>query len=58
MLGPDDTPRSGLFASDGLHLNDQGYEVWKSFIAPWLATVGREASFLTEPVKDDRASVQ
>ena len=30
MLGEDGKPRPELFANDGLHLNDRGYELWTS----------------------------
>ena len=33
MLGTDGRPRAELFRSDGLHLNDKGYALWKSVIA-------------------------
>jgi lysophospholipase L1-like esterase len=36
MLGEDGTPKPGLFAKDGLHLNEAGYEVWTSVVAPHL----------------------
>ena len=29
MLGEDGTPRADLFAEDALHMNRQGYEVWR-----------------------------
>lgn len=34
MLGPDGTPRPGLFVEDGLHLNARGYELWESVVEP------------------------
>lgn len=37
MLGVDGTPKPGLFAKDGLHLNDEGYKVWTSVVAPHLS---------------------
>jgi len=33
---PDKTPDPTLFKSDGLHLNDEGYLVWKKVIDPLL----------------------
>lgn len=36
MLDSDGTPRKDLFMQDGLHLNDKGYELWKSLIRPLL----------------------
>ncbi len=36
MLGEDGKPRRELFRSDGLHLNDKGYALWASLLAPHL----------------------
>jgi lysophospholipase L1-like esterase len=36
MLGADGTPRKELFVADGLHLNAEGYAVWKTAVAPVL----------------------
>jgi lysophospholipase L1-like esterase len=36
MLGRDGTPRPELFGPDGLHMNRQGYELWKDLLAPEL----------------------
>jgi lysophospholipase L1-like esterase len=36
MLGEDGKPRAELFAKDGLHLNDKGYELWASLLKPQL----------------------
>lgn len=36
MLRPDGAPRSELFAEDGLHMNEQGYALWREVIAPYL----------------------
>lgn len=36
MLGQDGMPRPELFGSDGLHMNKQGYSLWKAVIAPYL----------------------
>jgi lysophospholipase L1-like esterase len=36
MLGEDGKPRPELFVADGLHMNDQGYQLWHSIIAPHL----------------------
>lgn len=44
MLGADGKPREELFASDGLHLNDRGYAVWRDVVGPWLATLDIEGS--------------
>jgi lysophospholipase L1-like esterase len=36
MLGPDGKPRAELFRSDGLHMNEKGYEIWNRLLAPQL----------------------
>jgi lysophospholipase L1-like esterase len=36
MLGDDGKPRAELFAGDGLHLNDKGYELWTGVVKPLL----------------------
>ncbi len=36
MLSDDQTPRKELFREDGLHLNEQGYAVWRGALAPML----------------------
>ncbi|MBI1388132.1 MAG: hypothetical protein GC154_06760 [bacterium] len=36
MIGEDGTPRKELFKDDGLHLNDQGYEIWTSIVKATL----------------------
>ena len=36
MLGQDGMPRSELFGPDGLHMNRQGYSLWREVIAPYL----------------------
>ncbi len=36
MLGTDGKPRPELFKSDGLHLNHEGYLVWKKAVQPFL----------------------
>lgn len=36
MLGRDGRPRPELFGSDGLHLNKEGYSLWKSVIASYI----------------------
>jgi lysophospholipase L1-like esterase len=43
MLGPDGTPRPEIFADDELHLNDAGYAVWDSVVAPTLAAACGDA---------------
>ena len=34
MLGPDGKPRPELFGRDKLHMNREGYDVWKAAVAP------------------------
>lgn len=36
MLNDEGTPDSSLFVSDGLHLNENGYELWTSILLPVL----------------------
>jgi lysophospholipase L1-like esterase len=36
MLGEDGKPKPELFAPDGLHLSEKGYEVWSSLLKPHL----------------------
>jgi lysophospholipase L1-like esterase len=36
MIGDDGRPKPELLASDGLHLSEQGYEVWSSLVRPHL----------------------
>lgn len=36
MLGADGQPRADLFQADGLHMNEQGYAIWKQVIGPLL----------------------
>ena len=36
MLGADGQPRRELFAADMLHLNADGYAVWRPLVAPFL----------------------
>lgn len=36
MLGEDGRPRRELFAGDGLHLSEKGYEVWAEVMRPML----------------------
>ncbi|GMU91006.1 MAG: hypothetical protein AMXMBFR4_00640 [Candidatus Hydrogenedentota bacterium] len=40
MLGDDGKPRADLFLEDGLHLNENGYKLWTSILAPKLAVAG------------------
>jgi lysophospholipase L1-like esterase len=36
MLGTDGQPQPGLFLEDRLHMNDQGYALWRAIVAPHL----------------------
>lgn len=36
MLSPEGLPRPELFVSDQLHLNAQGYALWRSVVGPYL----------------------
>jgi len=36
MLGWDDKPRAELLVADGLHLTEQGYDLWSFLIRPFL----------------------
>ncbi|WP_149195929.1 SGNH/GDSL hydrolase family protein [Luteimonas suaedae] len=36
MLGADGQPRPELFTEDALHMNAQGYALWRDIIAPYL----------------------
>lgn len=36
MIGNDRKPRREFFAEDGLHLNDNGYELWTELVRPFL----------------------
>ena len=37
MMGADGRPRPELFRGDQLHLNDDGYRLWRSVIGAQLA---------------------
>lgn len=36
MLGWDEKPRKELYAADGLHLSEQGYQLWTTLLRPFL----------------------
>lgn len=36
MIAPDGKPDESLFADDGLHLNEKGYQLWTSVLQPKL----------------------
>ena len=37
MLGWDEKPRPELYQADGLHLSEQGYQLWTTLLRPFLA---------------------
>ena len=37
MLGWDERPRPELYRADGLHLSEQGYQLWTTLLRPFLA---------------------
>ena len=37
MLGDDGQPVPGLFIEDGLHLSEEGYDLWTRILKPYLA---------------------
>jgi len=36
MLGPDGQPKPNIFVADRLHMNAQGYAIWREAVAPYL----------------------
>jgi lysophospholipase L1-like esterase len=36
MLGPDGEPKPDIFVEDRLHMNDKGYAIWRTAVAPYL----------------------
>lgn len=36
MLGPDGQPKPDIYVADRLHMNDQGYAIWKEIVGPYL----------------------
>ncbi|MDQ3667621.1 MAG: SGNH/GDSL hydrolase family protein [Acidobacteriota bacterium] len=36
MLGKDGNPRAELFVEDRLHMNEAGYTLWRSIVAPYV----------------------
>jgi lysophospholipase L1-like esterase len=41
MLGPTGLPRGELFQSDGLHMNAQGYAIWRGLLQPLVSAQPR-----------------
>lgn len=41
MLGPDGRPREELFQADRLHLNAQGYALWRDLLQPIVSATAR-----------------
>jgi lysophospholipase L1-like esterase len=41
MLGPTGVPRGELFQSDGLHMNAQGYAIWRGLLQPLVSAQPR-----------------
>jgi lysophospholipase L1-like esterase len=39
MLGKDGKPRPELFGPDKLHMNREGYDLWKSVVAPYFSPI-------------------
>lgn len=38
MIGPDGRPRSELFGSDSLHMNHNGYAIWRGMLLPIVSS--------------------
>lgn len=38
MIGPNGRPRSELFVSDSLHMNQKGYAIWRSVLSPIVSS--------------------
>ena len=36
MLGSDGKPLPGIFLADGLHMNTNGYAIWREYLLPFL----------------------
>ena len=36
MLGPNGSPKPDIFREDGLHMNANGYAIWKETVGPYL----------------------
>lgn len=42
MLGDDGLPRPNIFLNDRLHMNEQGYAIWKRVVEPFLGPPDRK----------------
>lgn len=47
MLGKDGMPMKDLFAGDGLHLNEKGYQLWTKILRPHLSKRSSDAGTAT-----------
>ena len=47
MLNSDGSVQEDLFVSDGLHMNQKGYDIWRNTVAPVL--IGNEVRFEATP---------
>jgi lysophospholipase L1-like esterase len=36
MLGPNGQPKPDIYVSDGLHMNEKGYRIWRDAVRPYL----------------------
>lgn len=36
MLGPDGQPKPNIYVEDRLHMNENGYAIWRAAVAPYL----------------------
>jgi len=43
MLGIDGLPRAEIFSADNLHMNAEGYKLWKQVVGPYLPTSSGDA---------------
>lgn len=51
MLTADGQPRSELFSADSLHMNAEGYALWRSVISPHLRPAGVQQAVLQAPAQ-------
>ncbi len=54
MIGEDKMPKPGLFAKDGLHLNDDGYKLWSDLLKPHLDAIPAIKDARFEPLRNLR----